>query len=776
MTHFFQQRLPIDALKVKAPPPPTHHVYVADTSGSMSGSLRDLAVFVKNEMSLHVAPQDTVSLIYFSGRGQAGIVFEGVQMSSLQDRETFCKAVDRWLKPMGLTGFVDPLKLALEVRDRLKASSKLGGTFDLKFMTDGYDNQSGERDILEMTGQVAKAFDAVTFLEYGWYCNRPLLTKMAELASGTLIFSENYVSLEENMKKSLSGTSARKISITLCDEARQRFKIGRDICFYVNPVGDIVITPVIHDGSVLSVQVPDGVVSNLEFLILDAESDPKNLSQDQLFQYLWVAVSRMLDAPKWALLKILGDVRIIRLLGNCFSKQDYSAALEAISGCIKNPSLRFLDGFDPTLIPDFNAFTVLDAARLLSDGENFIDIDHKDFNYQRTSVGTTARNPAAQEIEDLKAQIQAATNPQDVVDLAKRLAALNLWEPRFVPDPSPFGVSATGLVFNEERPNVSVMVERTGTIAIHEDQQKQFGLPDMVTTKTIRNYTLIRDGILNVSALPCFLDRATWDALAAHGLLSSTLSQDKNQPAPAWTPHPDNPEVSTVIWVRLDRAPLINRNMVSGLKSDTFIAGHIKLQELKALQKVVNGYVKDVMGLQNAQKLAALYGDAAAAWLSSVGIRDYGFSPLGDAAPSGDVYMAKKLSVSFAGASSLPSLKDLAAKVDGKKKLNLGDMWMLAATRRFDEDRAAMDKAVALISDEAAVKSLREQWLVNYQKGIRKAVSEARKPLTENLYAIIVGQSWFQDRSGLDDDTTTVTIQGIPSKVTFSLKSVEIEI
>jgi hypothetical protein len=101
---------------------PTNHILVVDCSGSMSSELPRIRTQLKNKVPTMVKQGDTVSLIWFSGKGQFGMLAEKVKVDSPTDLQLLNTAIDRWLKPVCLTGFVEPL------RETLKLASAAAGS------------------------------------------------------------------------------------------------------------------------------------------------------------------------------------------------------------------------------------------------------------------------------------------------------------------------------------------------------------------------------------------------------------------------------------------------------------------------------------------------------------------------------------------------------------------------------------------------------------------------------------------------------------------------
>src|SRR3954471_11865640 len=89
---------------------PTDHIVVIDCSGSMSYELPKIRQQLKNKLSMMLKEDDTVTIVWFSGKTQFGIVVEAVALRNAVDLTGVHRAIDNYLKPIGLTGFVEPLQ------------------------------------------------------------------------------------------------------------------------------------------------------------------------------------------------------------------------------------------------------------------------------------------------------------------------------------------------------------------------------------------------------------------------------------------------------------------------------------------------------------------------------------------------------------------------------------------------------------------------------------------------------------------------------------------
>lgn len=101
---------------------PTNHIMVIDCSGSMYNELPKIRTHLKNKIPTLVKKDDTLTIIWFSGKNQCGVLFEGAEVHGLTDLSKINATIDRYLTDVGLTGFKQPLEEVLAVVDRMTTS------------------------------------------------------------------------------------------------------------------------------------------------------------------------------------------------------------------------------------------------------------------------------------------------------------------------------------------------------------------------------------------------------------------------------------------------------------------------------------------------------------------------------------------------------------------------------------------------------------------------------------------------------------------------------
>ena len=703
------QQLPSQS-QAKPEPAPVDHIIVIDISGSMYADLPKLRVQLKNKLSSLVALKDTVSILWFSGRGEYGLVVEQLEIHSVKDISSLHQAIDRYLKPIGLTGFKEPLQEVSALIDRLSAMRKNAVT-SLFFMSDGYDNQWSDREILSVCKSLEPRLGNAAVVEFGWNCNRPLMAKMAEALGGNLLFSKDLAAYELTFEAEIGrGGATKKVPVQLASAPANGYAFA------------------LHDGSLLTfepdadgvVLVPEGV-KEIAYLT-EAAGKPfsHKSSKSPLFWALLATLSqRMQSDTILDVLSVLGDVGLVATFSSCFSKEDYIRFQDEAMACAKLPQLRYADGYDANAVPKEDAYTVLQMlGDLAASDDNLFYPYHEAFSYQRIGAASVAREQGA----------------------------------KFTPANKGAGYPINGLVWSEDRPNVSLRVRIEGSVELPEDRPAS--LPAKVPSFIYRNYTVIRDGIVHTRKLPVSLTEETFTKLQANGLLSGE----------AWAP-------GKVFVLDFPKLPVINRRMVKGVTAEQTFATVLELELLAGAQKVFNDLQKRFAPKKSAT-FELLFGAEATEYLKGLGLTEYnGFNPPSTSVKSGDVYMARTLSISAKGLSSLPAVSAAEASLKAGKKLKVSEFVMSASILRV---QAFLDSEI--FKSAADKDALLATWVAAEAKAIVKRKRALTEQLAQSKFAVVVGHTWFTDMASLDDATREVELLGYgPVQVTAKLAEVAIE-
>lgn len=773
-------------LSVAAAPPPNHeptdHVAVIDCSGSMYAELPRIRQQLKAKWPTLTAEGDTFTLIWFSGRGQSGILLDAVE-PSIRTQAGIDRAVDK-LVPMGLTGFYDPLALVEGALLRRK------GRASLFFMSDGYNNDASREDVLRLCASLGGKLSASTMVGYGYYAD-PLLAKMAERSGGTLITATDFDDYEPTFEKALRRRgAAKKQSAIVSEEPVGGFVFAVDgdalLTFATDEIHQARRGPAATTTAGFGADVPAhlGDVFYLSsrpvgtvvgFPKRDVPSDDVMLSAAYAATSLYA--QRIQPRLVWSLLRKLGDVRLIDEFSICFGKQRYAAFVATTQAAAFGDG-RFVRGFDPARAPKEDAFTVLDLFDLLAGTEGCRVLTGTDaFVYSRIGRKSVDKGDmlTVKESADLAKhaeQMAAGAGAREVKPLLEILAAMQgllcnrkrALRFKADADAAERGYGIEGLVWNETMPNLSFRVRIPGSVDLAGEDvpdEVRRALPQIVSTYMYRTYTVVKDGLVHVEWLPVVVTRAAFDVLVACGVVDPAVDACQ--------------EVAGGVRVVVDmrKLPVVNQRMVNGASARLLAEKVWRLHELKAAAKVWKYYTPE----RTSAGFATVYGAVAAKWLDEHGVTDHsGFKIESTAAPPVDFYIGRALDVKVPGFSSLPSVEDVrdrmaseAAAAEGTlkgkvKAVNAPGRLMVPALQEVDAFLASD------IYQKAANKdALFARWVEDKSKS---TVAETRKLQTEiakQKFAVLLSSQWFCEFSSWDENKLKLTLGGEVREVTFAL-------
>lgn len=657
-------------------PKPVHHVLVIDCSYSMVGDLPKVRRHVIEQLPKLINEGDMLSLVWFSGRRESGVVFEFATPKTLADLKTINNVVNRWIAPIGATSFFDPLVECVRIaEDQAKDKTMMNHSLNLIFMSDGHNNDAPRSDVLAQSKLVGDLYDASTIVEYGYYADRGLLTQMAENMGASYLFAEEFQKYGVDVDGAItraSTTCRPLIHVQLPEVDPVDNKV-----FTLGPAG-LMSLPRDEGGGVY---MPEPG-SDVYFLSTDAAgSVSKNhvTLADGLYGALTIFAREAKPKVIRPILAALGDVRLTKKFAGCFGKQKYTDFMTSAENAAYSENARLVEGYDPNFVHNPNVTTVLDVLnKLQADEDARILLDDKSFSYSRIS---RAR--------------------EDASDDAIKVTYV----------PSEDGYPLLDLTWNEDRPNISMLVRREVTLDLKGriPEKLKGKIPETFPTHVFRNYTIVRDGLINVANMPV--------KASAAAALGTPMSGEMAFSIP------------------LEGMPVVNDAMVDSVDAMKLFALYHQLQIARAEQKVYKKLRDESLALASAPlaaDLVALYGKEGAAWLESIGVSKNGYAPVSTKqVESKDYYVGHELSVKLKGFNSLPSVEDVRKRIASKKPMIGVTQFMANCIERVETMTGGMDE------------KRKRAWLMAQAD---LAIAETRALIRQVAfikYAVILGQVWF---------------------------------
>jgi len=734
-----------------------NHIIVIDVSGSMSYDLPLIRTQLKNKLPNLLHASDTVSIVWFSGNNESGILKEEVEVKSLKTLSDLNDAIDKWLKPIGLTAFHKPLVLVKEIIDRIK-KDRPNSVYSLFFLTDGCNNNCSWSDVIKALKNLKYDLASSTFIEYGFYCNSESITEMASTVGGSKIstssFNEYEPVFDSSISKTLSGGKKTIVEITdkyLYDFA---FSVGKD-------------------GSVLLYNIQDNKimvgsdVKEVHFFSPNAIGNTENpllygaIPQEQvaiLYAAVYVLSDKLMNDDAEKIFYALGDNHFYKMLVNAFGKQKLNSFKAAIKECVADASKRFVEGKGAIQkVPD-DAYCLMNLIEDLGNIEGCLFYKgHPDFNYNLIGRKRVTRGENLSEAD--KKRLSEAKNLDEVNKITEELKEKNV-EVKFVDSDPNRGYPLTDLVWNEKRANLSVRIRIEGEAIIPENK---FGI-DKIATFRYKTYTLIKDGIVNVKKLPVSYSIEVLNLLKAHNvnyIQSNLLSTDVNYKS-------DMNDL--VLVIDLTSLPLINRGMVKSISAKGLAIQEWELQKLQADKKVYDYFRKSLFPKES-KSFVELLGQEAADWLKTIGITDYnGFAPLTDAEESTDFYMSVNLETKIKGFSSLPKVEDVITKLKDGKALKPSEAIMSDAIKKY---QAQLDSDMYQSLNEEQQKGVLKTYLITKSDILNKKRKKALQEIAQIKFSLILSKRWFSEFKTFDENKLNIKLDDQDLEFTFDLSEKE---
>ena len=704
----------------------THHLLIIDCSGSMWGELSQIRGDLYNKISTILQPQDSVSILWFSGRGQFGVIVENYKNQSDNSLKNLRVVLERELQPKGLTAFKDPLVEAAAVIERVNNTDS-NFVHSLFFLTDGYDNSYSDSEILQSVNAFKDQLVSASVVEYGYYCNKRLLNLMATEIGGNHVFFQDFQDYEPIMSNQFSQQVMSKRQYVDIDD-----QPTEGICF------------TIENGSVISYGVNDGQIfidpevdSPLYYITNDAQTslltendmnlqDSDNDFATGMYAAMY-AFSRRSDYGMISqILRVLGDAYLIRKKANTFGTQKNNELEKEILDSMNYPTLRFKEGYDPNAEPAEDAYCVMDMLDdLMSNEDNVWYPMHPEFQYKR--VGRKSVSSGRKVSDEERAEVQALLENNSIEDAISRLQEIKEDEPdvlKFVNEDRAVGQTFSNLVWNKSRANLSVQVMYKGCVNLPTNDFEN--LPEgRFDTVIYRNYTIIKDGVINTYRLPVSLSEDTFNTLQANGLLED---EDYN--------------ASKIYILEFSDLPVINQKMVAQSSAKELFENQYKLLQLQAKNTVFNHFKKRYL-VASTKGFKENYGEEAAAWLKSLGLADYGFNPPSTLEKSEEETFVNTLEVKIKGL-TLPNTKkdfeSVLSKLENGSELTGREQLLVPAIQEFQ----TFEKLTVGLTDEKKQEMV-EEWVSEKSKSFRSEKTRLMNSVSKSKFLTIVGKSWFSD-------------------------------
>lgn len=749
--HFTHQIVKPEAQKEKIVEVNTHHIFVIDCSGSMYSELSRIRKDLHNKISTSLKTNDSVTIIWFSGQNQFGVVIEDYTVNGAVSLQKLRETIDKYLTSQGLTAFKQPLEHVKKVVEKV-SKDKSGYLHSMFFLTDGCDNCWPTKEILKATEALKDTLNGATIVEYGWYCNRDLMSQMAQTLGGVHTVSKDFAEYEPYLEKQFTNDNKGKrkyIQLSEVPEFGVVFNIvDGDVIMYTPNENNEVLINVDGETSLFffTKNAPTGkLLGGPEYFEKIYQSG--KFKDDELLKGAYAAMfafSRKSDFNIVSeILKATGDAHLIKIKANTFGTQKITELEQKFVDAINDEKNRFIEGYDPTLEPAEDAYCVLDMiSDLMSNEENVWFPQHESFSYKK--IGSKTVSKAGKVSEEDKDKLENLLKEGKLGDLQdalqevkdKQVADLEFhYNNKLQPSP------ISDLVWNESRANLSVLVRYDGYVELPANK---FNIATKFDTYIFRNYTIIKDGIIHMYQLPVSLSKETFDRLQANDLLKG-----------------EKYESGKIYVLEFSQLPVINRKMVDSLSATDLFQNEYELVKLQAGNSFFNSLKKKLFN-NAGQKFKEIYGEEATAWLETLGVKEGGFNPAKIVEKSGEEIVVNTLMIKIDKLNSSVTAKDIESaekKIDSGVSLTPKE----ALVEPYINEYRQYQKLLPT-SEEA--NKLLEDWLYAKSKNFRSHKSKLMTEISKAKFLTIVGKSWFKEFSDRSQKEMTLDLDSRSIKFT----------
>lgn len=683
-----------------------NHVYCCDISGSMSSSLPKMREQLKNKLASIVHEGDTVTIIAFADGSDCYMLKKLAKLENLNDLKQLQDAIDKYLRPECCTDF----RLPIDMTRKLFSEAKSNSAWNWIFLSDGGHNCGPFQQVIDGLNSIKSEISESTIIEYGYYADSKNLTKMATLLGGTKIPAKDFDSYIPVIEGSFKGNASTKKIVADVKDVLDDLKV--DVFFYLSN-GVNVVEADEHG----NIYVPESVqyVYSISNKVIGEKTDKVNES------VLYGAAYAMSDLLQYEIVKqiltTIKDGKFLDLYADAYGKQKLFEFQTEIRKAVYDDKARGKKLTDAQIKAIKSKYCVMDLINdLTSDDANKVCVASPDFQYNR--IGS--KQVAKVELSDSdKVTLSKCLSTRDLKEAQAKIEA----EKTVKVNPIDKGYPITDLVWNEDRANLSIQ----STIDVELELPKNNVKLTIVKSKIIRNYTIIKDGIINVTELPLILSNSTYDKLIENELL--VFKKDKKLP-----------NGTHKVLLDFSKLPIINTAKIRACKMSTLTKNALKLNDYKFELKYL-GYLKKELGITDSTSSGSKYNAEQAQFLADLGIKNGTYSPKTLTEKSGDFYMALTLNSEFNGIKSLPKIEDVEKKLKSGKSLTQGEAYMNAVMNYIDTKYLSKKKGDDY---KNAVKTAFD--------AITLKKREVGEKVAQTKFALVISRKWFIDRENFDDN------------------------
>lgn len=689
-----------------------HHIHILDRSLSMTYEINELINNVQETIK-HINDNDLLSIIWFSSENQFRTVIKGAKKFDKLD-----DILNKLRSTVGTTCFSDPLKEVSEIVDEFESIMPISITI----FTDGQpvvshgEAEEKRRIFIELEKFKDKVI-AINTIGYGNYYNEEMLKDISGFSQfGVFKHStqiNEYIDIFKNNHETIKNVIPSPVFI----EGNEIFYLNRK--FTTSKYHYMKLSSIDSNKNQFFVIV-DNEFSLQEkiyrFNELEIESNQKTIAN---FYYTY-AYNKYYEVKRKDSLDSIFQIRDKYLIDNhfkAFTFDECSLHQNELKKALFEPSNRFKDGvcddnyISKNYIATDKDICVMDIIKILSNMNALWVPFHKDLDkYNRIT-------------KQAKSEFDLFT--KDDIEVVSPME---------------------DLVYNKSKSNVSLRVVIPGSIKLNPVQAKKVGLEPVYKTHKFRNFTLIKDGNLNIKKIMCLILESEYDLLKVliKSFVESYYEKGKKCDFTNLTETLNDNKYYRVI-IDLSKFPIINREYANDSTNiDKIFDKTLEITELEAMQKLLNYHIKGLEQYTHLQKIGE-FKDKTKDQLDLLkehGIRSDGsYSAPGSERDKNelcDSYYTREIEFYISGCTSFPKVEELLERLKNGKKLT-------TSMEILNQQNIILSKMIKDDGFDESMKTVKyRDYLIGKLKEVKYRLNMFRNDLSILKMAKLLTGDWFE--------------------------------
>lgn len=707
-----------------------HEINLLDRSGSMYSDL-DKAVDVLISHAEMVRKVDGyLSVGYFASPGQYKMILSAVKVT-----EDVIKHLNTLRSTLGCTCFSEILKSA---EDLVGQTVKVADLTVINLLTDGQAVVTDVRKELATCREIAARMGTkkirLNTIGFGHYYDRDFLKDLATASYDGRFVHVNDTSFEYadrlgQLLEESNDVLKCKLVLKVDQDATFMYQSGK----FVAKKGQVVVFDELTSDYAMHefFIVTDDKLTGLHVELDDAQFDltPKGkIGATTKTQAMYgLAYMTYRDNDRLGAFQIaksqLKDKYLTRMIGESLTNQEVGNTMNALYDATFMYDKRELEGkCGPSFMATGSKFSVLDVLASIASSESLFA-----FNYDTPGVTADFVKARDKYVTDYKRTTRKVTDEQN--SFTRKAGHLT----------SDFD----GLVFSEDRLNVSVRYTIEGTVELNKRAADRVGLDINHPSYMYRNMTIVKDGNLNHPVIEMHADPEIYKLLT-----------EVNKTYKGFI----RAQAGGTFLIDFSKLPLVKSTSVPEFDKNAIAEVTRELSRLAITQKGLK-YALDELpdAVEKKGEFKSLTADQIKV-LEDHGINyDGSYSGIANKAATADQsdsYQTREIKTQVVGFASLPSLNAIKKKLDANKKPTPSEQAVL------DAYTVAKD-AVAGMSNAAARKYLRERIRTN-----RRELLVKRGELSSLKMTTVLNRAWF-DGIVLDEKNSAPLADDVVLKVAY---------